>query len=152
MKDKKAKPKSIDVDKIDLDLLKKHTTDLPGLLEYAHSVGGFAIAPTEKGAIKATAFKAMEQQTNMQLDMVYEQMKVLAKQVQEIKTRVEVSSLIYQADMNFEPVIGQFYYLYEKGEHSYILSMISPEEWGHKVPGVFQSKVQLLADRTWKVY
>lgn len=152
MKNKSNKPRPIDVDNIDLDKLKEKTADLPGLLEYAHSVGGFSIAPTKQGVIKGQARNAMAEQTQMQLDQIFEQMQLLAKQARELKERVDISDQIYQASISFKPVIGSCYYLYEKKDGSKSLSLIAPEEWGKKMPfEKFISKVKLLADHTWKV-
>ena len=145
-------PKPIDVDKIDLEKLKEKTADLPGLLEYAHSVGGFSIVPTKQGVIKGKARQAMQEQTQMQLDQIFEQMSLLAKQARELKNRAEVSAQIYEADINFQPVIGSHYYLYEKKDGSKSLSLVSPVEWGERMPfKKFISEVKLLADHTWKV-
>lgn len=151
MKDKK-KPKPINVDEIDLEVMKQKTADMPGLLEYAHNVGGFSIAPTKQGVIKGTALKAMEQQTQKQMDQIFEQMKLLAKQVTDLKDRAEVSHLIYEAQMSFKPIVGETYFLYENKKNKQILSLVSPEEWGKSIPfKKFIAKVTLLADHTWDV-
>lgn len=131
MSDEK-KPKPVEVDQINLDLMKLKVTDMPSLLEYAHTVGGFAIVPTDQGAIKGHAREAMKEQTEEQLNMIYEQMKTLAKQVQDIQKRVYISDLIYGVDIPFTPVLGKTYYLYEEKEGKRFLSLISPEEWGKK--------------------
>jgi hypothetical protein len=146
------KPREIDVDQIDLAKMKEKTADLPALLEYAHSVGGFSIVPTEQGAIKGKAMQAMGEQTQMQLDQIFEQMQLLAKQAKTLKDRAEISTLIYEADINFQPVIGHTYYVYEKKDGKTLLSMVSPEEWGDPLPfNKFINTVTLLADHTWKV-
>lgn len=147
-----SKPRPINIEQIDLDTLKEKTTDIPGLLEYAHHVGGFSIVPTKQGVIKGVALKAMEQQTQRQMDQIYEQMKLLAKQVNDLKERADVSHLIYQAEMSFRPIVGESYYLYEKQNGKQVLSLISPIEWGEKNPfKKFIAKVTLLADHTWDV-
>lgn len=69
------KPKAIDVSKIDLELMKLKVTDMPSLLEYAHTVGGFAITPTNQGVIKGYAREAVKEQTEDQMNMIFEQMK-----------------------------------------------------------------------------
>jgi hypothetical protein len=59
--------------------------------------------------------------------------------------------MIYNAKLQFSPVIGQVYYLYEKQNSEHQVSMISPREWGAGI-GPFKSfvaKVKLLADHTW---
>lgn len=146
------KPKPITISDRELEVMKTKTVDLPGLLEYAHSVGGFAITPTQEGDIKSKAMEAMKEQTQDQLSMLFEQMKLLAKQAQEIKDRVDVSQLIYSAEMKFEPVLGKIYYLYQKKSGGNIISLIGPHEWGQN-PSFEKviAKVSLLHDHTWKV-
>ena len=95
---------------------------------------------------------AMKEQTEQQLHQLYEQMQTLARQANEIKNRVKVSERIYLAQMNYEPIIGHIYYLYEKENNEDLLSMISPVEWGKNFPyKSFIASVRLLADHTWEV-
>lgn len=150
------KPIPIDVDLIDLDRLKLATSENPGTLTFGSNRGGVAFSPNQEGAIKSRAYSAMTQQLDMQLANIVEQMRVLAKQVEELKERKRVSELIYAAAINFEPIIGKTYYLYEKNEGINIkprLSLLSPKDWGEEKmkEHVFLAKVLLLADHTWKV-
>ena len=95
---------------------------------------------------------AMKDQTEREMAQLYEQMQTLAHQANEIKKRVEVSEKIYASQMNFEPIIGHTYYLYEKDDGVHILSMISPGEWGKDLPfKTFIAKVKLLSDHTWQL-
>lgn len=146
------KPKPVDLENINLDLMKLKVTDMPSLLEYAHTVGGFAITPTNQGTIKSNARSAMVEQTEEQLNIIYEQMKTLAKQVQDIKKRVYISDLIYNVEIPFTPVIGKTYYLYEENTGKRYLSLVSPDEWGKAMDSqVFLAEIRLNADHTWKV-
>jgi len=121
------------------------------VLPYSASVSGAVIKATEEGVIKHKALTAMEEQTNMQLDQIRKQIELLALQAHEIQKRKELSMLIYQAKLSFKPNIGQTYYLYEKNDESFMLSLVSPKEWGVAGPfKKFVSAVQLLADHTWK--
>ena len=146
MDKKKYKRKSdnpIDPDKV---------SDNPGIINFPHHVGSAVIKPEDKGKIKGRAMMAMKDQTQREMAQLYEQMHVLANQAKEIKKRVEVSEKIYNSQINFEPVINHIYYLYEKVDHSTILSMIGPREWGEELP--FQkyiATVKLLSDHTWEV-
>ena len=122
------------------------------VLPYSASVSGAVIKPTEQGVIRHKSLTAMEEQTNMQLDQIRKQVELLALQAQEIQSRKELSMIIYDAKLSFQPIIGQIYHLYEKLDSTYFLSMVSPNEWGraatkHKA---HLAKVQLLADHTWK--
>jgi hypothetical protein len=121
------------------------------VLPYSASVSGAVIRPTEEGVIRHKALTAMEEQTNMQLTQIRKQIELLALQAQEIQKRKDLSLMIYGAKLNFSPVIGQVYYLYEKKDDSLMISMVSPKEWGGG-SGPFKcfvAKVQLLADHTW---
>jgi hypothetical protein len=120
------------------------------VLPYSASVAGAVIKATEEGVIKHKALTAMEEQTNMQLEQIRKQIELLALQAQEIQKRKELSMMIYDAKLNFAPVIGQVYYLYQKKDDSHILSLVSPKEWGNSGPFKrFVAAVKLLADHTW---
>jgi hypothetical protein len=135
-----------------MDKLQRMAADLPGLLEYAHSVGGFVVAPTSEGAIKSHALRVMQEQAQDKLDQIVEQMRLLAEQAQRLKDRVRISEEIYLAKMTFKPIVGHTYYLYKKrDDQRRVLSMLSPEEWGDSLTFDFYAQVSLLADHTWKV-
>jgi hypothetical protein len=124
----------------------------PGLLGYAHTSGSAVIRPDDMGKIKGKAQMAMRQQTQDQLNKLYRQIELLGKQAQDINHRIEISERIYDAQMNFEPIVNHHYYLYEKPDGKDMLSMVGPKEWGRKFPFTrFLAKVFLLADHTWFV-
>jgi Protein of unknown function (DUF2452) len=145
------KPIPIDVSKINLELMKIKVTDVPGIIEYAHTVGGFPIVPTNEGQIKSHARDVMKEQTEEQLNIIFEQIKVLAKQAKEIQNRVYVSDLIYNVEIKFTPVVGKIYFLYEADQNRRYLSLISPKEWGERMEDKFIAEVRLNADHTWKI-
>lgn len=121
------------------------------VLPYSAAVSGAVIKATEEGMIKHKALTAMEEQTNMQLEQIRKQIELLALQAHEIQKRKDLSMIIYQAKLSFKPNIGQVYYLYEKNDNSFMLSLVSPKEWGKNGPfKKFVAGVQLLADHTWK--
>jgi Protein of unknown function (DUF2452) len=124
----------------------------PGLMAYAHSVGGAVIKPIDMGKAKGKAVLAMRQQTERQLNQIYQQMATLAQQTKELRQRVDVSERIYAAHMNFEPVLNETYYVYEKEDGSDVLSMVAPGEWGRSYKySRYIAKVTMLADHTWHV-
>ena len=142
MSKKEAFVNPIDKDKI---------AENPHLLPYAHTVGGAVIKPIDKGKMKGLAVSAMYEQSEMQLDQIREQINLLAAQAQQIKDRVEVSESIYQAEMNFKPLIGKTYHLYQRENGKYLVSMVAPSEWGRKNVLDFKATVKLLADHTWDI-
>jgi hypothetical protein len=124
----------------------------PGLMAYAHSAGGAVIRPEDMGKVKGKSVLAMRQQSERQLNQVYQQMAVLAQQAKALRQRVEVSERIYRVNMNFEPIINETYYVYEKENGSDVLSMVAPNEWGRSYKfSRFIAQVTLLADHTWEV-
>lgn len=131
----------------DVEVYHKQLSVLP----YAASVGSVAIRKTEEGMIRHQALQAMDEQTNMQLNQIRKQVELLAAQAREIQRRKELSFLIYDSKLPFAPVIGQAYFLYEKEDEGYLLSLIGPSEWGRRgVPYKrYVARVKLLADHTW---
>jgi hypothetical protein len=94
----------------------------------------------------------MRQQTDRQMNQLYEQMEVLAKQAKMIADRKEISERIYDTAMGFEPIISETYYMYEKEDGSDLLSLVAPHEWGRSFKySRYLAKVILLADHTWDV-
>ena len=147
-----SKKQKIDVSLIDLDKMKEKTTDMPGLLPYAHQSGSAIIKPEDKGKITGRAVAAMHSQTDMQMAQIYQQMQLLAEQAKLIQNRVEISERIYKTSMGFEPLINHHYFLYEKEDGSDFLSLVAPEEWGRKNKfSKFIAEIKLLADHTWEI-
>lgn len=56
------------------------------------------------------------------------------------------NKLVYEAEIQFEPIIGGVYHLYEMRGRK-LLSMISPDEWPYK----HLATVRLNMDRQWKI-
>ena len=97
----------------------------PGLLPYAHTAGGAVIKPDDMGKVKGRSVLAMRQQTDRQMNQLYEQMEVLARQAKLLADRKEISERIYDAAMGFEPIISETYYLYEKEDGSDLMSLVA---------------------------
>jgi hypothetical protein len=121
----------------------------PHLLPYAHERGGMSIKPIDKGRVKGQAVSAMYEQTDTQLSQIREQVALLAAQAQKIHDRVVMSEKIYQAEMNFKPLMMHTYHLYEKQDGVFVLSMIGPNEWGRRKPYKFLYTAKLMSDHTW---
>lgn len=131
---------------------KDKVAENPGLLPYAHTAGGAVIRPEDMGKSKGRSITAMRQQTDRQMNQLYEQMEVLARQAKLIAQRKEISERIYDAAMGFEPIINETYYMYEKDTGKDLLSLVAPQEWGKSFKySRFLAKCLLLADHTWDV-
>lgn len=143
----KEKKKTSFINPIDPDKI----TENPHSLPYAHTVGGAVIRPEDRGKIKGRAMAAMYEQTDMHLGQIREQIELLARQAKDIQHRVQISEEIYQAEMNFEPIIAKIYFLYRRSTGKSVVSMVSPPEWGKNPPFSYVAKVQLLSDHTWDI-
>lgn len=131
---------------------KDKITETPSTLEYGHNVGSAVVKPEDQGKMKGRAVSAMEHQTDMQLDQIYQQMQLLADQAKKLNDRKLISTFIYQAEMRFEPLINHVYHLYQKEEGGFLLSLIAPDQWGRsKRSFEFIATVRLLADHTWEI-
>lgn len=127
-------------------------TENPHSLEYGHHAGSALIKPEDQGKLKSRALNAMEHQTDMQLNQIYEQMKLLADQAKKLNDRKSISEFIYQAEIRFEPFINHTYHLYKKSHGNYLLSLIGPKQWGRSGAELqFMATVKLLADHTWDI-
>lgn len=127
-------------------------TENPHSLEYAHHAGSALIKPEDQGKLKGRALEAMDHQTDMQLNQIYEQMQLLAEQAKKLNARKQVSEFIYQAEMRFEPFINHTYHLYQRDNKTYVLSLVGPNQWGRtKQKFEFIATVKLLADHTWDI-
>ena len=60
------------------------------------------------------------------------------------------SSLVLSAAFKFRVAPDNTYYLY-RAEGEWQLSLISPEEWGRRLPGDYVAECQLSQDMTWKL-
>lgn len=120
------------------------------LAPYPLHVGSAQIKAVDKRLVKGTALETMTQQADLQISMLRRQAELLMDQAREIQERVNISYEIYKADLNFEPIVGTIYHLYEK-ENKMILSLISPEEWGKLPFDSYRCSVKLMADKSWEI-
>ncbi|MFK8037635.1 MAG: DUF2452 domain-containing protein [Crocinitomicaceae bacterium] len=133
---------------------KDKTSENPHSLEYGHHVGSAVIKPEDRGKIKGRSLTAMAHQTDQQLSQIYEQMQLLAQQAQKIETRKIISEKIYKSEIRFKPIINYTYYLYQKEDHSTVLSILSPKDWLNSkanTSSLYLATIKLLADHTWDV-
>ena len=131
---------------------KDKITENPHNLPYAHTLGSPVIKPVDEGKVKGKAMAAMYEQTQNQMDQLREQMQLIADQARKLHDRVKISEKIYEAKMGFDPLVGHVYFLYVRKNDEYLLSMVSPEEWGKSLPfKSFEGRVKLLADHTWEL-
>ena len=79
---------------------------------------------------------------NKQFSAKFNQLKDEYKKLMET---YEWNTLVYKASFNFEPVIGETYYLYYDSKGDIFLSLINPNEWNKECIGTFT----LNSERVW---
>ena len=69
----------------------------------------------------------------------------IKKQYQELVDKLEWTNIIYNSNYNFNPIVGEEYYLYKSEKYNF-LSIINPNEWNMNYLGTFV----LCSNYTWK--
>lgn len=108
-------------------------------LPYPASTLSPRIVPTDLSSFKSRGISEVERDLQQKLREIRE---VYLEAIDHFNW----NKLVYEADIQFEPVIGQTYHLYELRNRK-MLSMISPDEWPHK----HLATVRLNVDRQWKI-
>jgi hypothetical protein len=70
----------------------------------------------------------------------------LKEEFQKLLEEYDLNQFIYsKVEYNFLPVIGQYYFLYQRDDGSFFLSLIEPNQWKRK----FIYEVHLDSNNTW---
>lgn len=96
------------------------------LKSYPTNVGAPSFKPVivdNSSSIKASHY------FKTKLDEIKSQYETLLEEYQD-------TTLVYESDYSFEPIVGQTYHLYESNDRRF-LSLISPTEWDKKYLGSF---------------
>ena len=108
-------------------------------LPYPVSTLGPPIVPNDLTSFKSRGISQVERDLRQKLEEIREQY---------LRTidHYNWNKLIYEADIQFEPVTGGVYHLYQMDARR-MLSMIAPDQWAHK----HLATVRLDLDRQWKI-
>ena len=110
----------------------------PNLMSYPHHVGAPKIEPVD-----LTLFNNLQaHKVTKSLQKRADEISMLVKGLQEDYV---LNLELYSAARSFETVLGGIYHLYEKGDGSQFLSLISPKEWNKK----YLYSGSLNSDGTW---
>ena len=85
-------------------------------------------------------------------DRIMELVAVLKKQAQQIKRRLEVTDAVHGAVYQFQPVMGNLYWLvWDKRKQHTILTQMGPTDWsvGSPVDYEYITNVKYMGDHTW---
>lgn len=122
-----------------------------GLSEIPMHVGSAMIRPEDRGKIRAVALESAENQARQQMAMLRRQAEALMEEARRIEERLLLSVQIFQADVNFTPVVGQVYHLYQRSNGTKFLSLIGPNQWGSRASSLEHlGTFKHLADSTWE--
>lgn len=108
-------------------------------LPYPVSTLGPPIVPNDLTSFKSRGISQVERDLRQKLEEIRE------LYLQTID-HYNWNKLVYEAEIQFEPVTGGVYHLYEMGNRR-MLSMISPDQWSHR----HLATVRLNLDRQWKI-
>lgn len=111
----------------------------PAFMPYPVSTLSPKIIPTDLSSFKSRGISEVERGLQQKLTEIREEYLAAID-------HFNWNKLIYEADINFEPIIGQTYHLYEVRGRK-LLSMIAPDQWHHK----HLATVRLNIDRQWKL-
>lgn len=109
------------------------------ILPYGTNVGAPAINIEDVGGWK----KISASEVNKQLKTKFDELK---SEYESLVEEYRWNDLIFKADYNFIPVIGETYHLYARENGTIFLSMISPNEWKMDYVGSFK----LTSTQKWK--
>lgn len=124
-----------------------------GLSEVPMHVGSAMIRPEDRGKIKAVALQSAQNQAQQQMAMLKRQAEALMEEARRIEERLRLSAQIFEADVNFTPVVGQIYHLYNRENGRKFLSLVGPRQWGERSkPLEHLGTFRFLADSTWEPF
>ena len=109
------------------------------LLPYATNVGAPVIIPESVSTWKNEKILKTNHYFQKRYDEIKEEYKKLVDEFEWNRT-------VYSANYNFQPVVGERYYLYRRNNGEFFLSLINPTEWKQEFIGEFEMD----SDNKWK--
>ena len=118
--------------------------------------------PTEAGGIKFDLVPVTKQKDLMinharmyaqqEYDRIMELVAVLEKQAQAIKRRLDITDSVHSAVYQFQPVMGNRYWLvWDSRKQHTLLTHHGPNDWSSSAPEdyEYQAQVKYMGDHTW---
>jgi hypothetical protein len=117
---------------------------------------------TESGSVKFEMVPVTKQKDLMinharmfaqqEYDRIMELVAVLENQAQQIKRRLEVTDAVHGAVYQFQPVMGNIYWLvWDKRKQHTLLTQNGPDGWSSSAPEDYEyiAQVKYMGDHTW---
>ena len=119
---------------------------------YATEAGGpsFEMVPVTKQ--KDLMINHARMYAQQEYDRIMELVAVLEKQAQQIKRRLEVTDAVHGAVYQFQPVMGNPYWLvWDKRKQHTLLTQNGPNDWSSSAPEDYEymTRVKYMGDHTW---
>ena len=112
----------------------------PGaFLPYPISTLSPRIAPNDLSHFKSRGISQVERDLQLKLEKMREEYVATIE-------HFNWNKLVYEAEINFEPIVGETYHLYSMRDKNH-LSMIGPDQWSQKHLASFR----LNLDRQWEL-
>lgn len=118
--------------------------------------------PTEAGSVKFEMVPVTKQKDLMinharmfaqqEYDRIIELVNVLENQAQQIKRRLEITDSVHAAVYQFQPVMGNIYWLaWDKRKQHTLLTHHGPNDWSSSAPEDYEymAQVKYMGDHTW---
>lgn len=120
--------------------------------EYPTEAGGakFELVPVTKQ--KDLMINHARMYAQQEYDRIMEVVNVLQKQANDIKRRLDITDAVHSAEYQFQPVMGNVYYLVWDTRKSKTLLVINgPDGWSSGAPVDYNyiSAVKYMGDHTW---
>ena len=120
--------------------------------EYPTEAGGpkFDLVPVTKQ--KDIMINHARMYAQQEYDRIMELVAVLEKQAQEIKRRLDVTDAVHGAVYQFQPVMGNNYWIvWDKRKQHTLLTQHGPNDWSGSAPEdyEYQARVKYMGDHTW---
>jgi hypothetical protein len=118
--------------------------------------------PTEAGGIKFDLVPVTQQKDLMinharmyaqqEYDRIMDLVVVLEKQAQQIKRRLEITDAVHKAVYQFQPVMGNPYWLvWDTRKQHTLLTQNGPNDWSSSAPEHYEyiTRIKYMGDHTW---
>lgn len=120
---------------------------------YALDRGSQNFSLVEVKSKKDQQYNLAIKQAQQEFENLKQIAEVINKQAQQIKDRLEVTQIIYQAEYNFTPIPDNTYWVAKDTEKDiFILCILGPKEWSTNPPENYEyiSEVKYLANGLWE--
>ena len=119
---------------------------------YATEAGGpkFDLVPVEQQ--KDLMINHARMYAQREHDRIMEMVAVLQRQADDLKRRLDITDMVYQAEYQFSPVMGKNYWIvFLTDKQKTTLTMTAPDRWstGKPINYNYIAQVKYMGDHTW---